>query len=294
MPALRIIKGISMEQDRLFADPAQIGLHYATLAAVITGNPAALVINLDETGHQAWADAHKEFVIGPARFPGKTVSIPVDRGEKKAPLLAAIGQKLKSLVIIPRVTVEMELMHLGYGEECLLQYQENVFFMAELFDYRCEKALFPYIHTTRTKRGSPGEAVVLRDGCACYLTDYFLDECTFRGFILVFLPPHSSDQIQPLDLGIFHIQKAEALKVPPDPGLNPQTKQIIKAVNGYHRACCRTCVIGAFRRAEIVVEYDPTHSALVARVDRMQASNIRHWNLDKTRIRVDTLGSADK
>jgi hypothetical protein len=96
------------------------------------------------------------------------------------------------------------------------------------------------------------------------------------------------------DLGIFHIQKAEASKLCQGSGLNPQTKQMIKPVNGYHRTCCRTCVTGAFRRARIVVEYDPTHSALVARVDRTQASNIRHWNLDKTRIKVDTLGNTDK
>jgi hypothetical protein len=96
MPALRIIQGIPMEQDRVFSDPAQIGLHYATLEAAITRKPAALVINLDETGHQAWADAHKEFVIGSARFPGKTVFIPVGWSEKMATLLAATAGNGKS------------------------------------------------------------------------------------------------------------------------------------------------------------------------------------------------------
>jgi hypothetical protein len=52
VPALRIIKSIPIEQGRVFADPAQIDLHYATLEAVITGRPAALVINLDEAVHQ--------------------------------------------------------------------------------------------------------------------------------------------------------------------------------------------------------------------------------------------------
>jgi hypothetical protein len=78
IPALRIIKGIPMEQDRVFAGPTQIDLHYATLEPVITGKPAALVINLNNTGHHAWAYAHTEFVIGLTTFPGKTVSIPVD------------------------------------------------------------------------------------------------------------------------------------------------------------------------------------------------------------------------
>jgi hypothetical protein len=53
-------------------------------------------------------------------FPGKTESSPVHRSDKRATLLAAIAankKNLKSLVIIPRVTVEMEVMHLGYGKE---------------------------------------------------------------------------------------------------------------------------------------------------------------------------------
>jgi hypothetical protein len=47
----------------------------------------------------------------------------------------------------------MELMHLGYGEESLLQYQENGFVTTELFDYWCEKILFPDIDKIRTKLG---------------------------------------------------------------------------------------------------------------------------------------------
>jgi hypothetical protein len=136
----------------VFADPAQIDLHDATLEAIITGKPAALVINLDETRHQAGADAHKEFVIDLATFLGTTVSIPVDRSEKMAMLLAAIaanGKKLESLVIISRVTVEKERMHLGYGEECVLQYQENWFVTTELFDYWCKR----YCFRTARRRG---------------------------------------------------------------------------------------------------------------------------------------------
>jgi hypothetical protein len=156
-----------------------------------------------------------------------------------------------------------------------LSHQESGFVTIELFDYWSEKISFPYFDKTRTKLGYPGKVVVLRDGCTCHVTDYFLDECVFRSVVPVFLP-HSCDQTQPLDLGNFHIQKAEASTVRPDPGLYPQTKQMIKTVNGHHRACCRTCAIGAFRRTGIAVEYDPTHSALVARADRTQATNIRH------------------
>jgi hypothetical protein len=68
---------------------------------------------------------------------------------------------------------------------------------------------------------------------------------------------------------------------------------VIDVVPEDHKARCRMCVIGAFRRAGIVVGYDPTHNARVAPMDRTQASNIRHWNLDKTRIRFDTLGNTD-
>jgi hypothetical protein len=32
------------------------------------------------------------------------------------------------------VTIEIQLMHLGYGEECLLQHKENEFITVELFN----------------------------------------------------------------------------------------------------------------------------------------------------------------
>jgi hypothetical protein len=71
MPVCHIIKGIPMEQDCVFADLAQIDLHHATLGAVITGKPDALVINVDETEHQTWADslsAQPRFLAKPYPF----------------------------------------------------------------------------------------------------------------------------------------------------------------------------------------------------------------------------------
>jgi hypothetical protein len=104
-------------------------------------------------------------------------------------------------------------------------------------DSWCEKVLFPYIDKTRTKLGYPGAAVVLLDGRTYPVTDYFFDECTLSGVVPIFLPPHSSDQTQSLHLAVFRIEKAKASKMRPASGLNPQSKQIIKTVNGYHREC---------------------------------------------------------
>jgi hypothetical protein len=54
-------------------------------------------------------------------------------------------------------------------------------------------------------------AVVILDGCTYHASDFFLDESTHTSTVSLFLPAHSNDQNQPLDFGLFHIEKTEAL-----------------------------------------------------------------------------------
>jgi hypothetical protein len=131
---------------------------------------------------------------------------------------------------------------------------------------------------------SQPSSILSPPGCTCDGTDFFLDECTYKGVIPLFLPPHSSDQTQPLDLGIFGVQKSEAAKVRPSAQLNPQTRQVIKAIAGYQKACTPSNVVNAFRRAGIATGWSGEHSALIARVERSGADKIRHWTYEKRRI----------
>ena len=93
--------------------------------------------------------------------------------------------------------------------------------------------------------------------------------------ICKFIPPHTSDQLQPLDLGVFGNQKRWQGNITVEADLNRQTKQVIKIYDSYRMATTPKNVIGAFRKAGLVVWFDTTTMMLMLRVDRQFATAIR-------------------
>jgi hypothetical protein len=57
---------------------------------VTDGVPAHFVFNLDEMGHQDWADRTEKTRLVPADHPSKQVNVPVSRTGKRIPLMAAM------------------------------------------------------------------------------------------------------------------------------------------------------------------------------------------------------------
>jgi hypothetical protein len=112
---------------------------------------------------------------------------------------------------------------------------------------------------------------VILDDCTCHAGDFFLDESTYTGSVPLFLPVYSSEQTQPLNLDIFHIEKDEAPRAKPSSLLHKQTRQSIKALNGSQKACWPNNVTSAFR-----LYWDTGHQAVVTGVDKSIAASPRH------------------
>jgi hypothetical protein len=292
IPGFKVIEGKPMDAKRLQCDPDEINRYYDVLQNFLARDalPSALVINLDETGHDDWGDKKKHKVVVPDTYDGNQIEIPVSRESKRSTVLGAIaadGTCLRPLVIVPRKSIEQELYQMGYTQNRIMYgSNESGFITTELFDQWATTELIEYVRKTRIELQYQGEAVLILDGCSCHASDRFLDEMSHFGIVPFFLPPHSSDQTQPLDLGIFGLEKAEATRIRVPDDVTPQTRQIVKAIGGYLRACLPNCVVSAFRQAGIVSDWHTTHNALVARIDREATTRIRHWNLSRTRIPI--------
>jgi transposase len=291
----RPVKGKPLEQERMDASEEAIVRYFQYLDRVFSeGVPAALVINLDETGHQEWVDTREEKVLVPPTYEGDSMLIGVPRNGKRSTLLGAIavsGVHLKPLVIISRKTVDKELFEQGFTpDQAIYACQDNGFITSELFDRWCEAVLFPYIETTRLQLNYRGPAVVLLDGCSSHSTDYFLDECTWKNNLPVYLPPHSSDQTQAMDRGIFAVEKIKAQQCHPPKELNPQTRQVIKILTGYYQACAPKNVVHAIHAAGITTQYDEERKMLMAKVSVDKANNIR---FDPNRVGRSRVGIAE-
>lgn len=240
-----------MEEKRLGVTREQILSHFHALKRAVEGVPASLVLNLDESGFQRFADARNETVISEKGAP--TPLHPVSRSEKRATFLATItasGNFLKPLMIVSRTTIEAELFCAGYDyEQVLFATSQEGYITKQLFRRYIEQVLVPYVRVTRENIGYHGRAVLIMDGCSCHI-DAELDKIFDRhGVTVVFLPAHSSDQLQPLDVGIFGNQKANQSRIHVRDTMSQQTQQVIRALSAFQAVAHPYAVTSAFRKA---------------------------------------------
>jgi hypothetical protein len=256
---LKTVKGKPMEEDRVSVDPHVVQDYFAGLRREIVDIPACMLMNLDESGFQEWADRKDVRVVVPSVYSANEIQIPCKRGAKRASMLgciAADGSSLVPLIIVPRKTIEVELFEVGYTpDKVLVRFQENGFISAALFDEWVHSILVPAIHERRQKIGYTGWAVVLLDGCTAHFPDVVLDACLEHGILFLPLPAHASDQLQPLDLGIFAIQKGGMGRVHPGSWLNTQTQQICHILGAWIAAATPPNITSAFAQAGITVHY---------------------------------------
>jgi hypothetical protein len=198
------------------------------------------------------------------------------------------GKYLKPLIIIERKSIEVELYELGFTPDvCYIRYQENGFITTALFEEWSKDVLLHDIEEQRDKLGYDGYAQLILDSCTSHISDAFVEDCLFHGLNLNYLPAHTSDQTQPLDLGIFAILKAESSRIRLAPAVNPQTSQLAKMLSGMIKACTPYNILRAFRSAGICCRWSSKHNSLVSFVDKDEAGKVRHWKLNKDRFAIN-------
>jgi hypothetical protein len=108
-----------------------------------------------------------------------------------------------------------------------------------------------------------------------HASDYFFERCDHLRLIPIFLPAHSSDQTQPLDLGIFGIQKAAMGRIHPPDWLGAQTKNLARILGAWRQVTIAPNVVSAFAQMGVTVHWDHGHKCLLAEVHRQFARKLR-------------------
>ena len=209
--------GTPMDEDRYYAEQRKNNYFYDDLESFCQANkvPAQFVLNLDEEGYEEFADSKKQKVVVP-KSNTKEVYYPVKKKNDHDRFLACItaaGKYLKPLLIIKRKTIDTKLFRRPIHDEVILGYQENGYINSHLFDLWLETVFVPYIKEQHAKKNYSVLAILLLDGCSCHFTNCFFKCCNENNISIFFLPPHSSNQKQPLDLGVFHSHKQRIRKI---------------------------------------------------------------------------------
>ena len=278
----RTVLGVPMEDSRIYSDPDEIDAYFARIDEIIriAKIPAGFIFNIDEAGFESYADSRTTTRLVPANYEFDSVPVPISRAEKRATLLAGIsadGTTLKPMLILQRDTLEAELILRGYTvNQIHFARSENGYMTTHLFNEWARHSFFPELRAKRLSENYSGPIVLILDGFGCHANEHFLSQCEEQNVIPVAIPPHTSDQVQPLDLGIFANQKRWQGIVRVDQDLNRQTKQVIKIVDSFRMATTFKNVTAAFKSAGIVTFLDAETGTLMARVDTRYASSVRH------------------
>ena len=281
-PLLKIVRGLPMEDNRLFSSPEAIERYFEDLKEIVELGeiPSAFIINLDEAGFDSFVDARRIKRVVPASFGPAEIATPVSRQEKRATLLAAIcadGYCLRPMIILQRDTVERELFDLGYTDQFVLYGRSDTGFMnSSLFLQWAERSFFPEIRERRARLNYEGPVLLIMDGFGVHTSSAFEALCDDENVVVLLIPPHTSDQLQPCDLGLFAVLKRWQSNISLPKHLNRQTKQIIRMLDGLRMSTTPTNVIGAFRKAGIVGQFSIEKGRMMPIVDRDEALGVRH------------------
>lgn len=299
-PDFKTVTGVPLEDSRLFSKPEEIDLYFEKVDEILrtAAIPAAFVINVDESGFNEFVDARETTRVVPADYALNSVPVPITRGEKRATLIGAIcgdGHALKPMVVLQRETIEAELLIRGYTtDKVIFARSDKGFVTTKLFTRWGRQALIPELRRRRAELEYDGPALLLLDGFGCHQSTEFVEMLEDENVICVLFPPHTSDQLQPLDLGVFANQKRYQSRITVEPTLNRQTKQVIRMLDSFRCATTPKNVVGAFRKSGLVTFLDDS-MRLMIRVDRTHATAVRHFQGepddvlegDKRRVDID-------
>lgn len=119
---------------------------------------------------------------------------------------------LKPKIIFPRKTVDSILLNKLTSNYLLLKYQSKVYSYCDLIQYWLEKIFFPHVKVKQyeefQRSGYSGYAYLIFDdfsGHSKALEKYDLESLKIK---IIYLVPHASHILQPLDIVIFHCKKS--------------------------------------------------------------------------------------
>ena len=249
--------GLPLEVDRADVNLDDIERNLEELKEKIKGVPSCFIFNLDECGYSDYADARERQLIVPITYTNRTVTYPVTRKMSHSSVLAAIspcGIAAKPLFTVQRATVDSELYNSIPLNSLDIVQTESGFVNSSSFRYWMEKDFIPYVRNLRKQHEYNGKAIVIMDGFVGHYNGIETLDLEKENIVIHFLVPHSSDMLQPLDVGIFSPMKRFASNIKAPSNSSILTKQLIKMHQSLMHACTPINCKSAFKAVGITTD----------------------------------------
>jgi hypothetical protein len=245
--------GYQWTSERLEVTPDQIYEHFGQLLK-LSGVPANFIFNLDEMGHQEWADRKKAICDVPGTSTVKTVQFSVSGTGKRISLIACIsadGTDVRPSIVIQRATIEDEAVTFGLTPDAVeISTQGKSFVDRDIYQDWFQDTFLPEVRRRRERWQYQGPVFLVLDNCTAQRGGEINELYAANNVVPIFLPPHSSNQLQPLNFCVFGLTKLGMAKINKAVG-NVQTIHIAKVIDAFHSAANAWNIISALRNAEI-------------------------------------------
>jgi hypothetical protein len=288
---IKSVTATPMEDTRMAVTIEQIEQHFALLTDLLTGVPSPFVCNMDEMGHQEWADATEKVCYVPSDLQTNHVNYPVSRKGKRITLIACIsadGSFMRPALVISRKTFEDELLLFGYTPDKVEIYdQPNAYIDRDIFIDWFRDTFIPEIQARRVKHNYDGPAFLVMDNCTAHEGEEFRQMCQESNIIAIFLPPHSSNQLQMLDLSIFGVTKRMIARVNKLEKVNVQTTHIHQILQGFYSAATPANIVASFRNAGVSLAIKAETRETICAITPQTARCLIH-PMDLTEHRMET------
>lgn len=300
----KIIKGRPVEAARFDSSYESVEEYYRELKTRLANIPVGFCFNLDESGQNEYQDARHQYLIVPSGL--KKAEYPVERATKRYTLLHCICTDSSScdpLIVTPRKTIDDEIFDEIPSRHVMFRHQENGFLTAELFQDWFTEMFVPYLAEQRRIYAYYGKALLIMDGFKGHTKaiDWMSDLLKEINLDVLYLPPHTSDQVQPLDLLGFNLQKGRTAKFVPNPHYTQQTNQILAILDGlnhiqtFHIIALSWQMAGIFRERPTprLVMRSPHDDTTLQRhaVYMERNTHIRRPTANESTPEVSTIGS---
>lgn len=112
------------------------------------------------------------------------------------------------------------------------------------------------LHILRQRFNYQGKEVVITEGLLAHKIAFDSIDLVKENLIVHYLEPHSSDQVQTLDLGIFGGMKRFLSNYKNNPELSPAAKQILKIFQSLYQICTPLNCRAAFRASGLITNIE--------------------------------------
>ena len=300
---LKIEEAESIEDKRYYCPGNSIDYYYAMIGLYFLTYdiPSYFVFNVDEEGHDEYVDTKKKELLVVPKSNTEKLLFPVERKDDHTTFVACIaadGSYLKPLIVVKRKTIEARALRKSLSDKVMILCEDTGYINSEIFNKWLSDLFIPEVQERRRKFNYTGPAVLILDGCPSHYTNDLYDLCNKNNIKIFFIPPHSSNQTQMLDLATFHshkenVRKARILDIDNDDLL---IDKIIMLYDSFHRSASYSNIISSFETAGVVYDVSESDHRPIVRMSIDHTTRL--WNHPRTKeqkaqIREDRKGKSE-